>query len=405
MITSRDEQIKSAGDIIAYGCSDELKDALEMDFPELKESEDERMRKAIIKSIKQFSTEWLQSFGGASKKEMLAWLERQKEPEDKGEVSDGYHTFNELYYYRLLYNAAFFNLLPKEWVHKSKRHHNGEECFGGGWFIVMANLPTGQISNHYELKDWDLFQIPEKIIADEWDGHTPQEAADRLHKYLLEKPKEQKDYNKLYEDIAKSEWFKKSYVGKSLGGEDMQKPADRPEDIHNRGYVKGVEDAYNNVGEAKVILKKLAKDKPKPTEWSEEDKDKLNRIYHLIGVAADEHAYSTTCRLIGDREAVELQDFLKALRPQPKLEWSEEDKYIFNKIMDWIVIVNPTSSIFEKLPKEQFIARLESLCPKSHWKPSEEQMKALYCAIQTYRFQHNVKDKRLNSLYNDLQKL
>ena len=56
----------------------------------------------------------------------------------------------------------------------------------------MANLPTGQISNHYELKNWDLFQIPEKEIADEWDGHTPQEAAERLHKYLLEKQGEQK---------------------------------------------------------------------------------------------------------------------------------------------------------------------------------------------------------------------
>lgn len=113
----------------------------------------------------------------------------QQEQTDMGEVSDGYHTFNELYYYRMLYNAAFFNLLPKEWVHKSKRHHTGEECFGGGWFIVMANLPTGQISNHYELKDWDLFQIPEKEFADEWDGHTPQEAAKRLHEYLQQERK------------------------------------------------------------------------------------------------------------------------------------------------------------------------------------------------------------------------
>jgi len=108
----------------------------------------------------------------------------RKEQVDMGEVSDGYHTFNELYYYRMLYNAAFFNLLPKEWVHKSKRHHTGEECFGGGWFVVMANLPTGQVSNHYELKDWDLFKVPEKEFADEWDGHTPQEAAERLYKYL-----------------------------------------------------------------------------------------------------------------------------------------------------------------------------------------------------------------------------
>lgn len=114
----------------------------------------------------------------------------QQEQTDMGKMSDGYHTFNELYYYRMLYNAAFFNLLPKEWVHKSKRHHTGEECFGGGWFIVMANLPTGQISNHYELKDWDLFKVPEKEFADEWDGHTPQEAAERIKNYLQQEQPE-----------------------------------------------------------------------------------------------------------------------------------------------------------------------------------------------------------------------
>jgi hypothetical protein len=39
----------------------------------------------------------------------------------------------------------------------------------------------------------------------------------------LEKQKEQKDYRNLYEGIAKSEWFKKAYEGKSLGSDDEQK--------------------------------------------------------------------------------------------------------------------------------------------------------------------------------------
>ena len=103
---------------------------------------------------------------------------------------DGYHTFDELYEYRLLYNAALFN----EWswkytynVYKSKKHSDGEECFGGGWFVVMATLPTGQISNHYKMEDWDLFKINEVGWAEKWDGHTPQEAADRLRTFLLTK--------------------------------------------------------------------------------------------------------------------------------------------------------------------------------------------------------------------------
>lgn len=118
---------------------------------------------------------------------------------DTGEISDGYHTFDELYRFRMLYNAALFNewAMSDAWfdqgptdahfynVHKSKRHHDGEECFGGGWFIVMATLPGGfQISNHYELKDWDLFKVPSQPKADKWDGHTADDVAKRLEDYL-----------------------------------------------------------------------------------------------------------------------------------------------------------------------------------------------------------------------------
>jgi hypothetical protein len=104
-----------------------------------------------------------------------------------GNTSDGYHTFNELYEFRKAYNAALFN----EWaaggkcsVHKSWRHHDGELCFGGGWFIVVAVLPEGQISNHYEAKDWGLFAVPETERAlFEFDGHTGGDVVARLKAY------------------------------------------------------------------------------------------------------------------------------------------------------------------------------------------------------------------------------
>lgn len=122
-----------------------------------------------------------------------------------GEISDGYHTFNELYGFRKMYNAALFNewatenhyqkearegdnalgfneqFKPKYNVHKSWKHYDGEDCFGGGWFIVSAMLPTGLISNHYKAEDWDLFKIPETEKAlFEFDGHTPQDVLERL---------------------------------------------------------------------------------------------------------------------------------------------------------------------------------------------------------------------------------
>lgn len=104
---------------------------------------------------------------------------------DIGETSDGYHTFNELYRYRMLYNAAFFNQLPMGIVSKSLKHDDGEPCFDGTWFIVTAQLPTGQISNHYLIRDgWDLFHIPQVPRAPKWDGHTPTDVAERLEAYL-----------------------------------------------------------------------------------------------------------------------------------------------------------------------------------------------------------------------------
>ncbi len=113
--------------------------------------------------------------------------------EEKGLISDSSHTFNDLYEIRLAYNVALFNewaaiwhkssytTLPKHDVHKSTRHHDGELCFGGGWFIVVANLPSGQISNHYEMKHWDLFRVPIAEKAKyEWDGHTSEDVIKRL---------------------------------------------------------------------------------------------------------------------------------------------------------------------------------------------------------------------------------
>lgn len=106
-----------------------------------------------------------------------------------GNTSDGHHTFNELYEFRKAYNAALFN----EWaagnkysVHKSWRHHDGDLCFGGGWFIVVAVLPDGQISNHYEAKDWDMFAVPETERAlFEYDGHTGTDVIARLKAHTL----------------------------------------------------------------------------------------------------------------------------------------------------------------------------------------------------------------------------
>ncbi len=115
---------------------------------------------------------------------LLADQERMREAlKVTGDTSDGYHTFNELYAYRKAYHAVLSNLwasLGLYDVHKSWRHSDGEHCFGGGWFIVSAQTPEGQVTNHYQTDDWALFAVPEREKAADWDGHMPQEALSRL---------------------------------------------------------------------------------------------------------------------------------------------------------------------------------------------------------------------------------
>lgn len=143
----------------------------------------EEEKEKLFKVIKDNGYKW---------NEETKTLDKLEDTEDKGNISDGYHTFNELYEYRLLYNASMFNELAKQGlydVHKSKLHSDGTVPFGDeNWFIVQAELPTGQISNHYEMKDWELFKVPEKEKANPYDGHTPQDVAKRLRDFLtLEK--------------------------------------------------------------------------------------------------------------------------------------------------------------------------------------------------------------------------
>lgn len=107
---------------------------------------------------------------------------------DDNLISDGHHTFRELYDYRMLYNALIIN----EWakgddieVYKSKKHDDGLECFGGGWFIVVAVLPTGIVDNHYKLEYWDLFKCKEEEKDKyKYDGHTPKDVSNRMFEYL-----------------------------------------------------------------------------------------------------------------------------------------------------------------------------------------------------------------------------
>jgi DNA-directed RNA polymerase subunit RPC12/RpoP len=102
----------------------------------------------------------------------------RKIPENIGEFSDGYHTFNELYHHRAVLFSVICNMLPeKAW--KSKLHDTGDMF--DGMFIVGIETEQGQATYHYDIDPyWDMFKVKELEKAPKWDGHTPSDAIERI---------------------------------------------------------------------------------------------------------------------------------------------------------------------------------------------------------------------------------
>lgn len=103
---------------------------------------------------------------------------------DTGLISDGYHTFNELYEHRHALMLALMKAVPQHsWF--SRRHHDDELCFRDGeWFIVGAELPeSGTVTYHLPMRLWGLAELTGAAELERgrpWDGHTANDVVHRL---------------------------------------------------------------------------------------------------------------------------------------------------------------------------------------------------------------------------------
>lgn len=100
--------------------------------------------------------------------------------EHVGSLSDTYHSFDDLYDHRCVLSAALFRNVPFTW--KAKVHEDG--TMFDGMFIVGVTTPDGDASYHYDLKYYDMFKVPELPHAPLFDGHTPEDALNRIKKYF-----------------------------------------------------------------------------------------------------------------------------------------------------------------------------------------------------------------------------
>ena len=107
----------------------------------------------------------------------------------KGKISDGYHTFDELYEHRIVLFIALCKALwidpqyqtgQKSHVWRSLKHSDGSSF--NGWFVMGIGKERGeQITYHLPMSKWEETEFaPTLDFAPNFDGHTPEDVLKRL---------------------------------------------------------------------------------------------------------------------------------------------------------------------------------------------------------------------------------
>lgn len=270
-------------------------------FPELAESEDEKIRKALISFLKSpFVNE---NITDEKVTPWIAWLEKQGQ--------DG-----------------------KVWFYRDDYVRDKKQAYQDGIDNVLNN---------------------------------PQ-------KYGLENQGEQKTIDEIAKEVCKNKASAAAFL-KSAG-------------------------IINEKGE---LAEQYRQSEQKPIEWSKED-EKLyqSALWHIKNSCGNQGKTS------GEYEVYHFVKSLKdRIQPQPKTEWSEKDEAHIKSIISTIECSKAQfpNSIAVVEAYNSDLDWLKSLKPQNRWKPSEEQMKALYDSIPGNVMEISEREMLLNELYKDLKKL
>lgn len=108
------------------------------------------------------------------------------------QVSDGYHTMDEVYEHRIALFITLCRLIKccqgdflayPPW--RSKQHHPEDKPMFGGWFVMGlgGEKPGEQITYHLPLSRWEETDFAETLDhAPRWDGHTSADVLERIAK-------------------------------------------------------------------------------------------------------------------------------------------------------------------------------------------------------------------------------
>ena len=340
-----------------YGCIIGIKPS--NIFPELKESEDETIRKEITELVMQPTWKTEKEFH--RRKELCTWLEKQ------GEMDMGSYKTAE----------------------DEKR-----EFVGDGFIKCYADFQDFKEGETYWLEyiGNDNYNVRSDNLLGKTYHITPCQLYTIFKKQTwLEKKGEQKPTNNIIE----------TWKGMRLEVY-QQATGNRHEPNYSDGTTKMF--SLNDIDE---IFEKIAETREEKSADNVEPKFKVgdtirhkgNHIENTI-ISIDDKLYHFP---LGGWVEIEYQNQWELVEQNPA--WSEEDEKKRKGLIKGLEDRMGFGWACDPFSREEYIDWLNSLRPQNHWKPSEEQMEALRIVVENHCFARPQNQEYVKSLYNDLKKL
>ena len=340
---------------------DVMKEVVEDIFPELKESEDEKIRKELIQF---FSDKDEEDYEGLHPRaQIVAWLENQGQVKESiisqhenkicKESDDSLTSENERIRKAMI---DFFKHEREEGV--TVLHYGANiECMIA-WLEKQGEQPkNNDVCNNCDQQGSCVSPCPMKLVE--------KQGEQKLAEWTAEDEEELKiALNTLEEagQYSSAKWLKNV----CLVPQTIQNPA-----------------------------------------WSEEDKNVVNLILSIV--SDFKNSFSGHVGAAVEDDIKKIDKWLKSLkdRVRPKQEWSEEDKNMLQYAIEHFERQkrNYTEGGNGKKAMQEFIDWLKSLKNRYAWKPSEEQIEAVRIAAEIGTANNSWAMGILESMYQQLKKL
>ena len=380
--------------------------ALETFLPELKESEDERIRKAIIECLK---ARGQGSFAGYPMSTILSWLEKQGETSRQQRVEDAMREVEEK---AKIFTERFQGKTSEEILAEMRGEQKSADKFEpnfnfkvGQWIVatgkcvyLISKIDGFNVTLIDTNGDKFVFDVSSLNNAHEWtiadakNGdvlvcESGERTLECLFIFKLIADREVHEYCS-YRTIDKHFSLKDSFLGYV---DNVYHPATKEQ---RETLMKAMADAgYTFDFESKESTK------IEDEEYDGEDYG-IDSLWHaktiLEKTLGEVDGYQTDDGILEHKCAISAVDRLYKQKPA---EWSEEDENHIIGITQTIDCAIRHNLISQKTGEMQ-IAWLKSLRPQNTWKPSDVQMEIL----SIYADQNNSDGSVLTSLYKDLKK-